>query len=78
MSDSFRPLMINERTARFFSANRSFALSLTKNEQFTQKNLTKIEFFGIFFVQYFLDERFAHSFFLNERCEQIAQVAHQK
>ena len=34
----------------FFWANLSFALSLTKNEQFAQINLTKIVFFGKFFL----------------------------
>ena len=36
----------------FFLANRSFALSLTKKEQFDQKKLTKIVFFGTFLVHF--------------------------
>ena len=35
----------NARIARFFLANCSFALSLTKNERFAQKALNKIVFF---------------------------------
>ena len=61
----------------FFSAYRSFALSLTKNEWFTQKMLTKIIFLKRF-VHFKKTGRFAHSLFINERCEQIAQVAQQK
>ena len=53
---------------------RSFA---HKNEWFAQKNLTKIIFFGTFFVSLKKTERFAHSLFFNEQCERIAQVAHQ-
>ena len=58
----------------FFWTNCSFALSLTKNEQFPQKNLTKL----IFFCKFKKKELFAHCLFFNERCEPIAQVAHQK
>ena len=56
VSNSLRLLLTNERMSKllFFLANRSFALLLTKNEQF------------------------AHSLFFNDRCERIAQVAHQK
>ena len=35
-------------------------------------------YFWYVFVRFFLNERFAHSFFFNERCERISQVAHQK
>ena len=71
----------------FFWANLSFALSLTKNEQFAPKNLTIIVFFGTFFLT---SDLLIPSFLMsyvskslrwltkNEWCEQIAQVAHQK
>ena len=93
-----RLLMINEQMSIsliFLSESlvRSFALSLTKNERFAQTNLTKMAFFGKFFVSFFLykKDQFSHSLFLmsneseslwlltkNERCERIAQVAQQK
>ena len=41
-------------------------------------NLTKIVFFGTFFVRLKNNERFAHSLLFTERCERIAQVAYQK
>ena len=53
VSNSIRSLMINEWMSKslFFSANRSFALSLTKDKQFAQKSLTKIIFFcGFYYV----------------------------
>ena len=52
----------------------SFALSFTKNKPLAQKNLTKIVFFGTFFVRDFVS--FKKTSY--ERCEQIAQVPHQK
>ena len=65
-----------ERFARV--AQRKWA-----NERFAQKILakkSKILFFSMFYIRFFIlkNERFAHSLFFNERCEQIAQVAHQK
>ena len=62
----------------FFWANCSFALSLIENERFAQQNFTKIIFFGTFLFFSKKPEWFTHSLFFNERCEQIAQVAHQK
>ena len=55
VSDLLRVLMRKEQMSQslFFIANCSFALSLTKNEQFAKKNVTKILFFGTFFVCFF-------------------------
>ena len=48
-----------------FWRNRSFALSLTKNEWFTQKIWLKLYFSVCFFVSFFKKKkRFAHSLFL--------------
>ena len=82
VSDSLRSgsLMINEGISEslvFCWANRSLALSLTK-KQSAQKLLIKIVFFGTFFVSLKKPEWFANCLFFNERCKQIAQVAHQK
>ena len=53
------------------------------NERFTQKfwlKKSKILFFSMFYIRFFYlkNERFAHSLFFGEQCEQIAKVAHQK
>ena len=50
VSNSLRSIMINEwrRESLVFWGNCSFALSLTKNEQFALKNLTEIVFFSTF------------------------------
>ena len=83
VSDSLRSLMICEWANRsFFWAKRSFALSLTKNDRFAQLFFVWLK--SYFFVLYvfssflFLNELFAHSLFINEQCERIAQVVHQK
>ena len=67
------------------SANRSFfmgesliPLSLTKNKWFAQKNLNKIVLYRTFWKVFWNFFKFAHSLFFGERCEKIAQVAHQK
>ena len=61
----------NERIAWFFWANRSFSLSLTKNERFAKKN-GKILFF-VSFLQFF--KKAKASLIPSERSERIAQVA---
>ena len=82
VSDSLRSLMINERIARFFEQN---AHSLFRS----QKTIDLLNYFFVwlksyFFVLYvfvsffFVNELFAHSLFINEQCERIAQVVHQK
>ena len=35
-------------------------------------------FFKVYFCKFLKNERFAHSLFFKERCERIAQVAHDK
>ena len=67
VSKSLRSLMSKERPWE----NR------TKNEWFAYKNLTNIVFFGRFIVRFFYRAICSFPFF-NERCEQMAQVAHQK
>ena len=69
----------------FLCVNCSFALSLTKNEWFAQKNIWLKHIFWYvfctFFVSFFvsLKKWVIRSFPLfDERCEQIAQVANQK
>ena len=66
MSDLLRSLMINERMS---DSQKKFWLKKYK-----------IFFFCMFFIGFFLkkNEWFAHSLFFGERCEQIAQVVHQK
>ena len=82
-------LMIKEQMSEsliIFLANHSFALWLTKNKRFAQKNVNTI----VFFVRFLKNKRFAHSLFFKELCEQIgctwkksdceqiSQVTHQK
>ena len=81
--------MIKEQMSEsliIFLANISFALWLTKNKRFAQKNVNTI----VFFVRFLKNKRFAHSLFFKELCEQIgctwkksdceqiSQVTHQK
>ena len=79
-SKSLRSLMTNERPRERFAqvAHDKWAI-----EQFAQKSLakkSKILFFSMFYIRFFhlKNERFAHSLFFNEQCEQIAPVDHQK
>ena len=82
----------HERIACFL-ANRSFALLLTKNEQFAQKNWQKLYFLHIFCTFFSFKKtsdslipsflmidlsKLLRSLTKNKRCERIAQVAHQK
>ena len=80
MSDSLRSLMINEQMSEslVFSERIAHLLVRSKKQAIRSKNLTKVVFFGTFFVRIFLNQRFAHSLLFNERCERLAQVAHQK
>ena len=66
VSDSLRLLMINERMR---ASLKNFGLKKSK-----------ILFFSVFYISFFnlKNERFAHSLFFGERCEQFAQVANQK
>ena len=63
MSDSLRSLMINEQMR---DSLKKFWL--------TKSNIL---FFSMFLYTFFLNERFARSLFFGERCERLAQVAHQ-
>ena len=65
VSDSLRSLKTNERKSNLL---KSFWL-----------NKSKILFFSMFYIGFFINknERFAHSLLFGERCERIAQVAHQ-
>ena len=66
VSKSLRSLMINEQ------------MSDSLNKFLLKKY--KILFFSMFYIGFFIlkNERFAHSLIFGERCERIAQVAHQK
>ena len=74
VSDSLRSLMIKERMSKLLI--RSFA---HKKERFAPTNLTKIVFLCVFIWQVFKKPSVSliPSFF-KERCEGIAQVAHDK
>ena len=95
VSNLLRSLSTNEqieRIARFFERIAHFSLSLTKNEQFAQKNSNKLYFvcFLHFFVSFLKkSKKFAHSLWVMwanhsgrlegmNNCEWITQVAHQK
>ena len=92
VSNLLRLLMINEQIARFFWVHRSFVFCSQKTSDSLNKNLTKIIFFGTFFVSfkqktsYLLIPSFLmnnvseslRSLTKNERCEWIARIAHQK
>ena len=70
----------NEQIARFFWANRS-AFSLTKNERFAKKKLTKIVFFGTLAIcsfPLFLMSDMSKSLRLLTKNERFTQVAYQK
>ena len=81
---------VNEQIAYFFWANCLFALFsllLSKNEQFAQKIWLKSYFFVCFFKtnnlinpSFLMSDvsKLLRSLTKNERCEQIAQGAHQK
>ena len=87
VSDSLRLLMINEQIVHFFWGNCLFfpSKSLVFSERIPQllfpsqkqairsKKNKKKQFLCTFKKR----ELFAHFLFCNERCEQIAQVAHQ-
>ena len=80
VSNLLRSLVIKERMSVFF---RSFALSLTKNQQFALKNLNKIVSFVNFFVSFF--KQWAKCSFPRSGCspklrdcERFALVPHQK
>ena len=62
----------------FFWANHSFALSHTKKQVICSNFLWLKSYFLVRILFCFKNERFAHSLFFNERCEQITLVAHQK
>ena len=66
ISDLLRSLMINEQ------------MSDLLKKCWLKKS--KILFFSMFYIQFFYwkNERIAHFLFFGERCEWIAQVAHQK
>ena len=80
VSDSLSLLMINEWMSILlgFFANSSFALSLTKKWVIRSNFFWLKSYLWYVFCMFFLNERMAHSLFFNERCEQIAQVAHKK
>ena len=57
---------------------RPWAIRSGCSEEMAKKS--KILFFSMFYIRFFYlkNERIAHSLFFGERCEWIAQVAHQK
>ena len=80
VSNLLRLLMIKEPMSKllvFFSKllNRSFT---HKNKQITKKFCYKIIFFCRLFCKFKNPEQFAHSLFLKEFYEWIAQVTHDK
>ena len=90
VSDSLRSTRTNERlwaNCSGRSCQKSDRELITQvahdksaNERFAQKNLTKMikSYFLVCFLYVKKTECIAHSLFFNERCERMAQVAHQK
>ena len=74
VSEPLRLLMTNEQITRFFERIAHLLFSSQK----TSNSPQKIWLNSYFFCKFYKKDLFAHYLFFNERCEPIAQVAHQK